>query len=105
MMSEDKIARWQSVVEQSPDDELARFTLAKACMSAGRLDEAKDHFARAIELQADWMMAHILLARCHVELDEGAQAKPVLARARQLAIEQDHGDPLIEIDEMLEEIG
>lgn len=103
-MNDEKIARWQSAVDAAPDDELARFTLARATMEAGRLEEACAHFRRALELKPDWMMACILQARCLVELEEGDAARALLARARGLAEEQGHRDPLIEIDELLEEL-
>lgn len=101
----DKIARFQAIVSRSPDDELARFALAKACLDAGRVDEAKSHFAGAVALKDDWLMAWILLARCRMETGEPELARSALEKARALAIEQNHSDPLIEIDEMMEELG
>lgn len=103
-MNAEKIARWQAAVDADPNDELARFTLARANLEAGRLEDAKAHFEKAIELKPDWMMAHILLGRCLVELEMEEEARRVLARARELAVAQDHEDPLIEIDELLGEL-
>lgn len=104
-MNPDKIAKWSAVVLKSPNDELARFTLARACLEAGKLKDARAHFESVVTLKDDWMMAWILLGRCCVELGDGAAARPALAKARALAIAQDHSDPLIEIDELLEELG
>lgn len=103
-MNADKIAKWSAVVEKSPDDELARFTLARACLEAGKLKDARAHFERVVAMKDDWMMAWILLGRCCVELGDAAAARSVLERARQLAIAQDHKDPIVEIDELLESL-
>lgn len=104
-MNEAKIARFSALVEQAPTDELARFTLSRALFEAGRLGEARQHFEATLALKPDWMMAHILLGRCLVELDDLDAARNALRRARDLAVQQGHGDPLAEIDELLEEIG
>lgn len=100
----DKIAKFQAIVAASPEDQLAHFTLAKALLEVGQIAKARTHFDRAVALQDDWMMAWILLARCRIELEERDLARAALEKARALAIAQNHSDPLIEIDEMLEEI-
>jgi Flp pilus assembly protein TadD len=99
-----KIAKWQAAVDRAPDDELARFTLARALLEAGRLAAARDEFARVVAMKDDWMMAHVLLGRACVELGDAEPARSALHRARALAIAQDHADPLIEIDELLEQL-
>jgi Flp pilus assembly protein TadD len=103
-MNVDKIAKWTEVVHRSPDDELARFTLARALLEAGKLKEARVQFEKVVAMKDDWMMAWILLGRCCVELGDGTAARPALAKARALAIEQRHEDPLVEIDELLESL-
>lgn len=103
-MNEEKIQRWQKAVDADPDDELARFTLARAFMEAGQLEQACDHFRVTLTLKPDWMMACILLVRCLVELDEPEEARPLLEKARALALLQGHNDPLAEIDELQEEL-
>ena len=103
-MDAQKIAKWQAIVDRSPDDELARFTLARACFDAGRLDAAAAEFERVVAQKEDWMMAWILLGRCRMELGEKDRARAALERARALAVAQNHSDPLIEIDELCEEL-
>lgn len=103
-MNQEKIDRWHKAVQGDPDDELARFTLARAHMEAGQLEEACEHFRITLTLKPDWMMACILLVRCLVELDQRDEARPILEQARALALLQGHQDPLIEIDELHEEL-
>ena len=104
-MNDDKVDKWKQVCEQRPTDELARFTLAKALYDAQRFEEAVPEFQRAIDVKPDRLMAHVFLAKSLVELGQGAPAVVVLKRARELALEQDHSEPLAEIDDLLEELG
>ncbi len=103
-MNDDKIRKWRSAVEASPDDEFARFTLAKACFDAGRFDEARDHFREATRMNPDWMVAHILLGRSLTALGDVSGARTALLEGRRLAEIQDHQDPVAEVDELLEEL-
>lgn len=103
-MNAEKIAKWQAAVAKSPNDELARFTLARAFLEAGKLDDAKREFEAVVAMKDDWMMAWILLGRCCVELGDAGPARDALEKARALAIAQGHSDPLIEIDELMSEI-
>jgi len=103
-MNDEKIAKWQAVVDTSPDDELARFTLARAFFDAGRLEAACEHFEEALRLKPDWMMAWILLGRGRMDLDDGVAARAALTKARVLAEAQGHEDPILEINELLEEL-
>ncbi len=103
-MNAEKIAKWQAVVAKSPADELARFTLARAFLDAGKLADARREFESVVAMKDDWMMAWILLGRCSVELGDAVPAKMALEKARALAVAQGHSDPLIEIDELMNEI-
>ncbi|MFG0316989.1 MAG: tetratricopeptide repeat protein [Planctomycetota bacterium JB042] len=102
-MNDEKIATWRARVEAAPDDELARFTLGRACFEAGRLDDAASAFEEAVRMKADWMMAWVYLGRARLERDDAEGAREALTRARALAVDQGHDDPIVEIDELLEE--
>jgi len=103
-MDDEKSATWRARVEASPDDELARFTLARACFRARRYDEAAREFAEAVRMKPDWMAAWIDLGRARHLLRDVPGAREALRRARELAVEQRHDEPLLEIDELLAEL-
>ena len=99
------LARYQKMVEQFPDNELARFSLGKAYYDLGQFGDAKEQFELAISRKPDWMAVQILLGKCAVALGESATARLAFERARLLAIEQNHEGPLAEVEELLREIG
>ena len=99
------VARYQSMVEQFPDNELARFSLGKAYYDLGQFGDAEAQFELALLRKPDWMAVQILLGKCAVALGKSARAKSAFERARQLAIEQEHEGPLAEIEQLLREIG
>jgi tetratricopeptide (TPR) repeat protein len=99
-----KIEKWRKLVEKNPDNELARYSLASAFFDAGRFADAEPHFARALELKDDWVMAYILRARCLIRLGRVDEARPLLARGRDHSIRQRHESPVEEIDAILAEL-
>lgn len=101
----DPITRWQTVLTSQPNNDLARFSLAKALFDAGRLAEAREHLTIAIAKKPDWMVVQILLGKSHQGLGDLNAAREAFLRARQLAVEQDHQGPLAEMDEILAELG
>jgi tetratricopeptide (TPR) repeat protein len=98
------VARYQSLIEQFPNNELARFSLGKAYYDLGQFADAKEQFELALSRKPDWMAGHILLGKCAVALGQTASAKSAFERARQLAIEQNHEGPLAEVEQLLGEI-
>ena len=99
------LARYQKMVEQFPDNELARFSLGKAYYDLGQFGDAKEQFELAISRKPDWMAVQILLGKCAVALGESATARLAFERARLLAIEQNHEGPLAEVEQLLRDIG
>ncbi len=97
-----KIAKWKTLVDQHPDHELARYSLGSAYFEAGRFAEAEPHFARAVELKDDWVMAYIFRAKCLLQLGRAAEAKPQLLLGRRHSQAQGHDAPVEEIDALLE---
>jgi tetratricopeptide (TPR) repeat protein len=98
------IARHKKLLEQYPDNELARFSLGKAYFDAGQISEAKEQFDLAIAKKPDWMVVQILIGKCELALGNIAAAKISFERAKQLAIEQNHEGPLAEMEQMLAEL-
>jgi Flp pilus assembly protein TadD len=98
------IDRWEKTVATQPNNELARFSLAKALFDAGRFAEAREHFAFALARKPDWMVVQILLGRCELSLGNTAAARTAFERALRLAIEQDHQGPRAEMEQLLAEL-
>jgi Flp pilus assembly protein TadD len=99
-----RIEKWRKLVEKSPDNELALYSLASALFEEGRFAEAEESFRRALELKNDWVMAYILRAKCLIRLGRIAEAKPLLAQGRERSIQQRHQSPVDEIDAILAEL-
>jgi tetratricopeptide (TPR) repeat protein len=99
------IARHKKLLEQYPNNELARFSLGKALFDAGQIQEAKEQFEIAIAKKPDWMVVQILIGKCDLALGNKTAAKTCFERAKQLAIEQNHEGPLAEMEQMLAELG
>ena len=98
------IERHKKLLEQYPNNELARFSLGKALFDAGQISEAKEHFDIAIAKKPDWMVVQILIGKCELAMGDKTAAKKSFERAKQLAIEQNHEGPLAEMEQMLAEL-
>jgi tetratricopeptide (TPR) repeat protein len=98
------IVRYQKLLEQYPNNELARFSLGKAYFDLGQFSEAREQFILALNRKPDWMVVQILLGKCDLALGDKAAAKVAFQRAKQLAIEQHHEGPLAEMEQMLAEL-
>ena len=98
------VARCQAKLEKYPNNELARFSLGKACFDLGHFLPAKEQFALALARKPDWMVAQILLGKCELALGNRPAAKAAFERARQLAIEQHHEGPRTEMEQALAEM-
>ncbi len=92
------------MVEQSPENELARFSLGKAFFNLGDFAKAREQFVVALAKKPDWMVVQILIGKCDLSLGDKASAKSAFERARQLAIEQNHEGPLAEMEQALEDL-
>jgi tetratricopeptide (TPR) repeat protein len=98
------IARYQKMVEQFPQNELARFSLGKALFDAGDFRRAKEHLEVALERKQDWMVVQILIGKCELSLGNRPAAKSAFERALRLAVEQHHEGPQAEMEQALREI-
>lgn len=100
----DSIARHQKLLEQYPDNELARFSLGKALFDAGQMVPAKEQFERALAKKPDWMMVQILLGKCQLALGNKPAAKAAFERSLELAKAQHHEGPRAEMEQLLTEL-
>jgi len=101
----DAIARHQKLLEQYPNNELARFSLGKAYYDLGQFTPAKEQFEIALARKPDWMAVHILLGKSELALGNKAAAKAAWERALRLAIAQNHEGPREEVGQLLSELG
>ena len=100
----ERISRFEKLLEQFPDNEMARFSLGKALFDEGEFVRAREQLALALAKKSDWMLVQILIGKCDLSLGRRAEAKSAFERARQLAIEQNHEGPLAEMEELLREL-
>lgn len=98
------IARYEKMVEQFPQNELARFSLGKALFDAGDFTRAKEQLEAALSKKPDWMVVQILIGKCELSLGRRAEAKSAFERALRLALEQHHEGPQAEMEQALREL-
>jgi predicted Zn-dependent protease len=99
-----RVEQFHALVARQPENELFRFSLAQALVAEGRGAEAVPHYEFCISKKADWMMARILLGKLLLQLGRRAEAKPLLADALNLAIDQHHEDPERELRALLTDL-
>lgn len=99
-----RIDKFKALAEQFPTSEVPLFSLGQAYYEDERFEEAADAFGRVIELKPDYMMAYILLGQSAMRLSQYERAREAIVQARDLAISQDHEEPLEDCNELLEEI-
>ncbi len=100
----DAIARHQKMVDQFPQNELARFSLGKALYDTQQFAAAKEHFTVALAKKPDWMVVQILIGKCDLALGDNSAARTAFQRALQLAIDQHHEGPQMEMEQALAEL-
>ncbi len=100
----ENIARYEKMVEQFPENELARFSLGKALFDVNEFERAKEHFHAALTRKPDWMVVQILIGKCELALGNHASAKAAFENALKLAIDQNHEGPQMEMEQALAEL-
>ncbi len=93
MANDALIAKYEALLKSRPDDELLRFSLGKALLDAGRIDEAERELRTALAANDDWMIVTMLLAKIAAQKGDKAGAKQMWERGLQLAIDQNHEGP------------
>jgi len=93
-----------ALVEQQPENELFRFSLAQALLAENRPEDAIVHLQFCASKKADWMMPRILLGKALLGLGRRPEARTSLEAALTLAVAQDHEDPERELRALLAEI-
>ncbi len=105
-MSQDAlIAKYESLLKSRPTDELLMFSLGKALLDAGRVDEAETHLRAALAAKPDWMIVTMLLAKIAAQKNDQAGAKALWQQGLDLAIAQHHEGPEEECRAELAKLG
>jgi len=99
------IARYEKMVAQFPDNELARFSLGKALYDTGAYQPAREHFETALARKPDWMVVQILIGKCELALGNKPAARSAFEKALALAIAQHHEGPQMEMEQALADLG
>lgn len=97
------IERAQKILEQYPENPLARFSLGKAYFDAADFVHAKEQLEKALSQNPEWMVVQILIGKCELALGNRVAAKENFEKARQLAIAQKHEGPQAEMEELLKD--
>lgn len=105
MSTEALIAKYEALLKSRPDDELLRFSLGKALLDAGRVDDAERELRTALAAKEDWMIVTMLLAKIAGQKGDAAAAKSYWERGLQLAIDQHHEGPEEECRAELAKLG
>lgn len=92
------------MIERFPRSEVPRYSLGSALKAEGKLDEAVEHLAVAVEVKPDFMMAWIQLGEAHMAREDWDGAKSAIQAALKLATDQDHQGPKLDCEALLEEI-
>lgn len=100
----DPLARQRQMVQQYPENELARFSLGKALFDRGELAEAREHLTVALAKRPDWMVVQILLGKCDLAAGDRPAARQAFERALELAVVQHHEGPQAEMESLLEDL-
>ena len=99
------VAKYEGLLKARPNDELIKFSLGKALLDAGRIDEAEVQLRAALEMKPDWMIVTMLLAKIAGQKNDKVTAKTLWEKGLELAIAQHHDDPADECRAELAKLG
>src|SRR5918911_5576801 len=92
---------FRKLLEKEPDNPMILCSLGIELYKEGRYPEARDHLQRAVENKPDYSVAYRMLGRAHFELHENAEARNVLLKGREVALENGDLQTVKEIDVFL----
>ena len=96
MSNDALIAKYEGLLKARPNDELIMFSLGKALLDAGRVDEADAVLRMALDKKPDWMIVTMLLARIAGQKKDIITEKEFWQKGLKLAIDQNHEGPMEE---------
>ena len=96
--------RFRDLIEKKGENPLLLFSLGQALIDEEQFEEATIPLQKCCDGNEDWLMARLLLGKAYVALNHPEQARHFLNRARELSIQQEHVEPLVEIERMENEL-
>ena len=82
------IAALEKLLERGQDTAMLRFSLANACLRQGDAKRAREHVARAVEMDADYSAAWKLYGKVLVDLNRPEEAVRVYQQGIDVARER-----------------
>jgi Fe-S cluster biosynthesis and repair protein YggX len=105
MTDDPRIQQLKRMTEADPDDQLAHFSLGRACLAAGRFDEAVAPLLRVLELNPNMSKAYQLLGEAYANAGQRDRAIEVMTRGVTVADRMGDRMPRDAMAKMLREWG
>ncbi|SRR5712692_6340410 len=102
---QERIAQFQKMANDDPENELGHFRLGQLFMEAGQYEEAISSFRRTLELSPQFSKVYQLLAASLLKLDRQEEAVGVLQQGYAVADERGDQMPRDEMGKMLVQLG
>src|SRR5437870_1875586 len=102
---QERIGQFRKMANDDPDNELGHYRLGQLLMEAGQFAEAIVSLQRTLELSPQFAKVYQLLASCHLQLNQRAEAVRVLQDGYRIADEAGHFMPRDEMAKMLQQLG
>ncbi len=100
-----RIAQWENMTQQDPENAMGWFSLGNAYREADRDEEAGRCFRKAIELDTGLSRAYQLLGQILVKSGANDQAAEVMTKGYVIAAERGDVMPMRAMGSLLEKIG
>ena len=105
MTPEQRLEAFRKIVERSPDDPFARYSLAMGNRGAGRLEEALLDFEDLARRVPGYVPTYLMWGQTLEMLDRSAEAGAVYGRGIQAARQAGDDHALSELTQALEALG
>jgi Fe-S cluster biosynthesis and repair protein YggX len=100
-----RIAQFQKLVEQNPNDDMAQFSLGSALLEAGRADEAGPCFQRVLAVNSQHSKAYEMLGRVQIDTGHSDLAIETLTNGYRMAHRKGDLMPAKAMAELLTSLG
>lgn len=104
-MLQERVARFKYMTEADPENDMAHFSLARAYMDGGMVNEAIPELLRVIEINNEFSKAWSLLGKAQLQLGAKDAAINTLTKGYKIAHERGELMPRNEMGSLLKELG